>query len=221
MYKTSFSILISLVVGLGGAITKAGPVELRLSSSSDLRNLSVGDTFTIDVMLADLLGGDELQMLSAGVDVRSPIFSRPADVRAGGLITDPATFDSLSEDGFVDAIVDLAPGNSDDRIRGNGTFFSIDLTAAQAGSGAVSFDFVDALAFDANDPSRPTEFGISGGPGLDVVVRRGGQVIPLPAGFASGMSLMGALGLGSLLRSPNGRRALLGALRWQILRKGA
>jgi len=212
MYKTRFSILISLVVGFGGAVTKAGPVELRLSSSSDLQNLNVGDTFTVDVLLADLLSDTELQMLSAGLDVRSPIFSQPATVRAGGLITNAATFDSLSEDGFVDAIVDLAPDNSDDRIRGNGTFFSIDLTAAQVGSGAVSFDFVDALAFDANDPSRPTEFSISGGPGLDVVVRGGGgQVIPLPAGFATGMSLLGAVALFSWLRSLDARKLVRAA----------
>ncbi len=221
MHRTTLSILFSLVVSFGGVVAHAGPAELRLSSSSDLQNLNVGDTFTIDVLLEDLSSGDELQMLSAGVDVGSPLLSRPATVRAGGLITDAATFDSSSEDGFVDAIVDVAPGNSEGRIRGDGTFFSIDLTAANPGSGTVSFDFVDALQYDPNDPTRPTEFGISSGPGLDIVVRGGAQVIPLPAGFASGMSLMGALGLGSLLRSPNGRRALLGALRWQILRKGA
>ncbi|MDQ3439341.1 MAG: hypothetical protein M3478_03215, partial [Planctomycetota bacterium] len=155
-----------------------------------------------------------------GVDVSSPLFSRPATVRLGNLITDPTAFDSLSEDGFVDAIVDVAPGNSEGRIRGEGTFVSIDLVAATPGSGTVSFDFVDALRYDPNNPSRPMEFGISSGPGLDVVVRRGGQVIPLPAGFASGMSLMGALGLGSWLRNPSARRALFGAVRRQILRKG-
>ncbi len=213
MHRTCLFILISLVVGFSSAVTQAGPAELRLSSSSDLQNLNVGDTFTIDVLLEDLSSGDELQMLSAGVDVGSPLFSRPATVRAGGLVTDLNTFDSLSEDGFVDAIVDVAPGNSEGRIRGDGTFFSIDLMAANAGSGTVVFDFVDALAFDANDPSRPTEFGISAGPGLDIRVRGGGQVIPLPAGFASGMSLMGALGLGSWLRSLGVRKALFGAAR--------
>ncbi len=212
MHMTRISILLSLVIGLSGAVTEAGPVELRLSSSSDVQNLNVGDSFTIDVLLEGLSNGEELQMLSAGVDVGSPIFARPATVRLGGLVTDPAAFDALTEDGFVDAIVDVAPDNSENVIRGDGTFFSIDLMAARAGSGRISFDFVDALQFDANDPTRPTEFSISAGPGLNVVVSGGGgQVIPLPAGFASGMSLMGAVGLITWLRSLGAHKAIFRA----------
>ncbi len=201
MRSTSVGRIVACMFFLGASIAAAGPL-LTLSSSSDLTRLTVGDTFTVDVNLGGLAPGDELQLLSAGIDVSSPIFTQPTSLRAGMLVStlqDSSLFETSVDAGIVDAILDVPGDNAQDRVKTDGRFFSFDVGVARSGSATIAFDFTDALKFSAADPTRPTDFDIAAGAAL-AVSAGGATPIPLPAGWSSGLLVMGLIGLSYRMR---------------------
>lgn len=207
MFRSTAIRVIAVGVGvlqacLAAGIAHAGPI-LVLSSSSDLSVLTVGDTVTVDIELSGLSSGDTLEFLAATSDFNPALFGTPA-ITPGPVIPDLSGFLAFGNPGTADASYDSLFAVSGAPIASNGTFFSFDVTAQAAGSGAIEFSFVDSIGFDAAgnflDPA-------AAGSGLQFSVSSPATPIPEPTSLT--LLAMGAIGVPVLARRR--RRTQLGS----------
>ena len=142
---------LTAAAALAAVALPAGAASLTFDSPDDLSMLSVGETFTVNVLLSDLDAGQELAALDATTFGPDDLLVAPDMVTPGSIVPSPAdTFlgnaDSDGQfvfaDGFFFALFD--------GITDEGTFFSFDLTPEAVGSGVIDFDLVNAEDFDGN-----------------------------------------------------------------------
>jgi hypothetical protein len=124
--------------------------------ATDLRNLVVGETVTIQVQLVGL-DGLELSSLGAGIEFSDAHFGAPQNAAPGSIVPEPTDLILTALPGLMDSQF-FAFGGSN--IASEGDFFSFDLTAQSAGSGSIRFDG-DSLFYEDQDFNPEFGFGIN------------------------------------------------------------
>jgi hypothetical protein len=156
-------------------------VLLSLNSLQNLQALPVGQLVTFQVQLTGLPAGEQLDSLAATVHYTSSLLGAPT-VHQGAIIPqpvfDPQDFLSDASAGVADATFLTAGLQSAYHIGSNGVSFSFDAQVLQAGTGHLSFDFVDASQFNSADPNHPFFFTPATGSALDFTA-----VVPEPSAW--------------------------------------
>jgi hypothetical protein len=134
-----------LINGLLMASSVEGAIMLTLNpGTSNLTNLTVGDTVTVTVDLS-ALSGMQLASLGGGITFPAANFGTPQNSVAGSIIPDPSDVILQQLPGLMDSqFFAFAGGN----IVSEGAFFSFQLTALAAGSGTIAFDPLSLFAED-------------------------------------------------------------------------
>jgi len=200
---SSFSLLLFLLA----SVARANSVlTMSMSSPDDLANLTVGQTFTVNVSLGALGAGEQLQTLTGGVDFPSALLGSPVSISPGAIVPNPLAnpldFQTVSGVGQADASFVTFSMNAAEHITSNGVFYSFTLTALAVGSGQIEFDTLALIGeqFDPNDPQLPILRPISVGAPLDFTIKSSGGGpgpigVPLPAAAWGGLALIGVLGI--------------------------
>jgi cohesin domain-containing protein len=149
------STVVVLAIASGGG---RADYVLSLSTSADASQLHVGDSVTFDVNLAGIDTTNTntyLSYLAATIGYDNTLLSPNPAVTAGAIIPDSSGFVgtgfSAAADGYYDGVFIASTPISQD-----GTFFSFQVTALQAGSGTLSF--TAAAATLASDPNQTDQF---------------------------------------------------------------
>ena len=170
--KETRLLLLATAVVLASGVCAHASLQLSLSSDApDLNNLTVGNAVTFDVVLSGLTPGDSLDYLAATVTYTDGPLSEP--VITPGSIVDPTGFLSTTGPGLADGSYDMWFSFTGDPITANGTFFSFEVSAESAGSGTVSFDFVDSMGVDGSFLALET---VVPGPDLPFTVVDSGEI---------------------------------------------
>lgn len=192
---------LALIVLLTAQVRANSVLTMDLSSPDNLANLTVGQTFTINVSLGALAPGERLQSLTGAVEFPAAMLGTPQLIAAGAIVpnplADPLDFQSVNAPGQADAIFVTFSPNASEQITANGVFYSFTLKALAVGSGQISLNGLGLIGeqFVPGDvpvsilrpiqPGAPLSFTISssGGPGPNPV--------PLPAAAWGGLALIG------------------------------
>ena len=167
--STVLAIFTTIVVLVAGSYAQGGVSVSLSSNAANLNALTVGQPVTFSVHLSGLETDQELDALAVTVSYDDSLLGVPS-VSAGTITPDPL-------DNPLDFLVSEAPGSADatfltfgtdlaDHIVSDGAFFSFEATALSAGSGSLSFDFVDATEFNPDDPLDPILLAAGEGPAL-------------------------------------------------------
>jgi hypothetical protein len=185
----------------------AGTITLALSSPDDLQSLSIGTPVTINVSLSGVEPGQTLSLLGASVAFDGSLFSLPT-IAPGTIVPDPLSdpldFLSTSDTGLADASFFTFSALSSEQISQNGEFYSFAVTPIQEGNGVFEFTFVDAGAFDPDNPDVPAFIDI--GAGLPLAFQ-----IAVPEPSTAVLAVMGAIVLMVCCRRRFARRRFVTA----------
>ena len=185
MHKFTLAAVAALAVTAAATAAQA-QVTATLSSPDDLSSVSIGQTVTINVSLANFASGDSFSSLDVGGNAPNALFDTPTTPTAGSILPASGLFtpftDSDSSLVFARAFFDADPS---ELVTSAGTYLSFTLTADGLGSGLISIDDLPNGA----DADGNTVFLTSGNP-LSVTV------VPEPATLAG----LGLAGAGLLLR---------------------
>ena len=172
----------------------ANAADVVLSSPNNLSAVSIGQTVTINVSLANL-NGDTYSTLLVPAAAPNALFAAAGDPTAGAIVPSSDDFFGVADDMGDPSILfeDGAFESTGGDVTAPGVLFSFQVTADTAGSGF--FTFSEAPSGFLSD--RTTEATLTPGGPLAVTV-----VVPEPA---TAGSLLAAAGLGLLRRRRNGR----------------
>jgi len=148
-YVVYVAVVAVAVTTLGQTAMAGAPTLSMMPTPADLLGLTPGQTATIDVLVAGLDTGDELEFLAATIEYDGTIFGTPV-ITGGPIIPDLAGFLGIEDPGLADGSFDaIFTTSGTDTIADNGLFFSFELMAQAEGEGFIEFTFVDALGFTA------------------------------------------------------------------------
>ena len=152
-------------------------LTLQEQGAVDLLNLSVGQSFNIDVVLSGLQPGEELNYLAGTVLFESSLLGSASNIAAGAIVPDLDGFIGFGTNGLADANYDVTFTLSGLTIVTNGVLYSFSVTAQQAGAGLIGIDIPSLAARDALDQF----VAIDGGIDLHYSINSGPTVVPEPA----------------------------------------
>ena len=178
--------LVAAAALLASAATAAHAADVVFTSPDNLNAVSVGQTVTVNVSLANL-AGDQYQSLFVTTTAPNALFGTPTLPAAGSIVPDSGFFvpnvdDSDPATSFVDGIFEA----STDFLTDAGVFYSFSLTADATGTGFFDFGELtpNGVLADGSDATFT--------PGNPLAV----TVIPEPASLAG----LAVAGTGLLLR---------------------
>jgi hypothetical protein len=150
---------------------------LALSSDApDRNNLTLGQTFNVQVSLSGLNSGDTLDFLAAMVGFDAATLGTPT-ITVGPIVPDLTGYAQSGLPGLADASYDALFAASGSSIAANGLFYSFRVTVQGSGQGTIAFDFVDSSGTDAGGAPLPAV--TAGGP-LSFATA---AAVPEPSGF--------------------------------------
>lgn len=175
---------------LCAASHSASAAAISLSSAADLQSLAIGTPVTISVSVSGIEPGQTLSLLGATVVFDGLLFSLPS-ITPGAIVpnplSDPLDFLSSSDLGLADASFFTFSTSPMEQVSANGEFYSFTVTPQQEGSGTFEFSFVDAGAFDPENPEVPAYIDIEAGLPLSF------QIVTVPEPSTALMSVLGIL----------------------------
>jgi hypothetical protein len=139
-------VLVAAFVLSGCSITLASPVLSLRSIPVDLTNLEAGEEVTVEVVLAGLRNGEQLDYFSVIVEFDEEVFYAP-QISPGAIVRSNEHFEAVAMPGYADASY-FAPEQSEPIFK-NGVFFTLLLEARAAHEGEISLTSVDAEGLDA------------------------------------------------------------------------
>ena len=168
-----FTLLSSLAAVAASLGTLHATPMVLLSSPDDLSAVPVGASVTVQVELAGLNPGQELDALATSVSFPVTFFDVP-NISPGPIVPDPLN-DPLDllivEDAGLADVTFLTLGlDSADHITANGLFFEFTVTAQQLGTGEFGFAFGGATYFNSANPGAPIDAELETGPPLPFTV---------------------------------------------------
>ena len=166
--------------------THAGVMlSVQAQGGVDLLNLSVGQAFSLDVILSGLQPGEELNYLAGTITFDATLLGDATNVLPGAIVPDPFGFTGFGTSGLADGNYDVLFSVSGTRISSNGTLYSFSVTAQQVGSGFIDIDPSSLAARDPMDAFVAIDAGAS------LPYQINGGVVPEP----SSCIVFSALGL--------------------------
>lgn len=179
------SVTIGCLLGLESKVARgAVMLSLQVNGAVDLSNLSLGQTFTVEVFLSGLQPAEELNFLAGSVSFNSDLLGSATNVAAstiadGGIVPDIDGFLGFGIDGLADGNYDVLFSLTGSPITTNGRLYSFDVTPLRAGSGQIEMDNMSLAARDAMDIEVPIEAGIA----LRYTINGDPPIVPEPSSW--------------------------------------
>jgi len=156
----------AFALALVGAAAHAQP-RLDLPTPGQLANLRVGQPAEVTISLSNLPNGTELTYLAARIDFGGSFIGQPTAILRGAIVpsplNNPLDFVSTATDSDVDVSFLTFGTLAVQHIRTNGVFARLQILPVDAGTGQLTFTFVDALRYDTLSPTGGSPVGLVAG----------------------------------------------------------
>jgi hypothetical protein len=187
----------------------AKALMLSVSSPDDTSNLSVGQTFTVDVNLSGLAPGQQLDYLNgSALFTNSVLLSSPVSVTPGSIVPNPLStpsdFTTNTLPGEADATFNTASASPAYQISNDGVFFAFQLTALHKGAGSIYINSQTVAAGQASDGNVSTATSITVPTLVCDNLSFNVTSVPEPRGFIAG--LLATIGCGAYMMFFHKRR---------------
>lgn len=154
-------------------------LSLQSQGAVDLQNLSVGQKFTVEVVLSGIQAAEELNYLGGTVTFDSNFVGSASNIVPGAIIPDGTGFAGFGTAGLADGNYEVFFATSGLPIASNGVLYSFSVTTQQAGSGSFGFDISSLAARDQSDLEIPIDAGIA----LPYSIQSDPSVVPEPSSW--------------------------------------
>jgi hypothetical protein len=193
MYRAIVAVILAIGMVSLSPSKSHGEYIITLNSASDLSQLHVGDTFTLNLSLSGISGPTSyLDALGVTVQSSADNFNIPL-LTLGSIVPDPSSALTSTAHGYSDATYDSLLSPTGEQITSNGIFFSSTFQATSVGTG--TFNVTSATGFVGFDP---VSIGTLPDGGLSYNVRSqagGTTAVPVPPSmylFVVGLASFGA-----------------------------
>lgn len=184
LFKSTLFCVISFGCLIAPAPNSAhGGLMLSLQPAAvDLLHLSIGQTFTVDVILSGLGSGEQLGYVAGTVNFQDSLLSIATDPAPGAIVPDATGFLGFGSPGAADANYDFLFAVVNARpITSNGTLYSFSVVALAAGTGFFEVNVTSLAARDTQ--VSPMEVTIDPGAPLSFTINSNPNIVPEPSSW--------------------------------------